>query len=279
MLCSRLHTVVSGNRKLRITSWHIAGKAACWRELTGSGTDIALLQEAVAPPQGVAVNPGEFSTVGTKRRRWRAAVAHLNDSMSVEWVEAEPTTAAIPGTLALARVRAGNELVTVASMYGMWQEEGNLIWADKSVHRIIDDLATHVRDGESVIAAGDLNTLYGYGEHGNQNWALRHAAVFRRFEETGLVYCGPVAPNGRQAVPWPPELPEGSLNVPTYRPGFCHPAKATRQLDFVFATSDLASRLAVRALNGEGEWGLSDHCRIEIELVPTPRLKNGSVGR
>jgi hypothetical protein len=138
-------------------------------------------------------------------------------------------------------------------MYGLWQPEGSLIWADKSVHRVIDAIADAVANGESVIAAGDLNTLNGYGENGNRAWAVRHAAVFKRFAEAGLVYCEPAAPNGRQAFPWPAELPEESLNVPTYRLGFCDPAYAMRQLDFVFVTPDLASRLTVRVLNGLAE--------------------------
>jgi hypothetical protein len=201
---------------MKITSWNIAGKAACWKELAASGADIALLQEATEPPDIMTVNPGIFATAGTKQRKWRAAVVHLNDRIAVEWVEAKRTAAAIPGTLALARVCTGVESVIIASMYGMWQEEGNLIWADMSVHRIIDDLAGHVRAGESLIAAGDLNTLNGYGEDGNRRWAVRHAAVFQHFEEAGLIYCGPFAPNGRQAFPWPRELPEGSLNVSSW---------------------------------------------------------------
>ena len=71
-------------------------------------------------------------------------------------------------------------MVTVASMYGMWQEEGREKWADTTVHRIIDDLALHVRAGEKVIAAGDLNILRGYGEHGAKRNAARRYRKQRR---------------------------------------------------------------------------------------------------
>jgi hypothetical protein len=91
--------------------------------------------------------------------------------------------------------------------------------------------------------------------------------VFDRAEAMGLRFVGPQAPYGRQANPWPAELPEDSLNVPTYHTSRQGPMGATRQLDFVFASHVLAERLSVRALNGDPEeWGPSDHCRVAIEL-------------
>lgn len=41
---------------------------------------------------------------------------------------------------------------------------------------------------------------------------------------------------------------------------------ATRQLDFVFASSSLLPRVHVRAMNEREEWGPSDHCRVLIEV-------------
>lgn len=44
--------------------------------------------------------------------------------------------------------------------------------------------------------------------------------------------------------------------------------EASRQLDFVFASDALANRVTARALNNDSdEWGISDHCRIEIDLL------------
>lgn len=54
-------------------------------------------------------------------------------------------------------------------------------------------------------------------------------------------------------------------NIPTYYYGD-GPATATRQLDFVFASTDLADSVCVRALNGPDEWGPGDHCRVEITV-------------
>ena len=77
----------------------------------------------------------------------------------------------------------------------------------------------------------------------------------------------PQAPYGRQADPWPAELPPTSRNVPTYHSNCQTPATATRQLDFVFASKSMADAVRVRALNEVEHWGPSDHCRLEI-LVP-----------
>ncbi len=90
--------------------------------------------------------------------------------------------------------------------------------------------------GHRIVAAGDLNILHGYGEHGSAHWASRYATVFDRMEALGLAFVGPQHPHGRQAEPWPDELPRESLNVPTFHSTKQTPASATRQLDFVFAS-------------------------------------------
>jgi hypothetical protein len=90
--------------------------------------------------------------------------------------------------------------------------------------------------------------------------------VFNRMAALGLSFVGPQAPNGRQAAPWPEELPQASKNVPTYYTSRKNPVSATRQLDFVFASKALTDRVSVRAINEPDEWGPSDHCRVEIEV-------------
>ena len=85
-------------------------------------------------------------------------------------------------------------------------------------------------------------------------------------EKLGLTFAGPQYPDGRRADPWPGELPKESRNVPTYYTSRQTPATSTRQLDFVFASTGLADRMRVRALNDPADWGPSDHCRIEIDF-------------
>ena len=80
----------------------------------------------------------------------------------------------------------------------------------------------------------------------------------------GLSFIGPQAPDGgEQVFPWPKELPEDSLNVPTYR---TNRGKKERQLDFAFASESISDRIFVRAANSIEEWGPSDHCRVFIDI-------------
>jgi endonuclease/exonuclease/phosphatase family metal-dependent hydrolase len=179
------------------------------------------------------------------------------------------------GTLAAAVVHLPTaEPLVVASMYATWESPhrstgGRWIYADASVHRVISDLSALVgqQRRHRIIAAGDFNVLYGYGEEGSKYWAGRYDSVFRRMAALGLPFVGPQVPAGRQAMPWPDELPRSSKNVPTYHTTHQKPETATRQLDFVFASEQLVKRVRVKALNEPHCWGCSDHCRVDIELT------------
>lgn len=277
-------------RPLRIISWNIAHRLDPWCELLETDADLALLQEAGEPPSKVRERIGVDSqpwltagAAGGSERRWRAAVVRLTDSVAVEWITTRPVGVAPPGelavsrqgTLAAARVMGPDlEPLLVVSMYAAWEEPHQLtgsswIYADGSAHRVVSDLSALIgrERGHRIVAAGDLNVLHGHGEHGSKYWAARYETVFSRTEALGLTFQGPQAPHGRQAAPWPNELPRGSRNVPTYHTNRQTPATATRQLDFVFASRALANSISVRARNEPHRWGSSDHCRVEIVVV------------
>ncbi len=275
---------------MKIISWNIARRSEAWRELVRMDADLALLQEAAPPPADVAdrveVNPGPFEITGGYHhpQRWRTAIVRLSDRVKVEWIESRPIAEAvtsefavsIPGTAAAARITpAEGDPLFVVSMYAQWRYPhdwagGSWIVGDGSAHRLISDLAEAFigrEVGHRIIAAGDLNILYGYGDFGSPYWAARYRTVFDRMEALGLPFAGPQHPNGRQANPWPDELPRDSRNVPTYHSSQQTPATATRQLDFAFASQSLLESVSVRALNAPEEWGPSDHCRVEIEVA------------
>ena len=275
---------------LKLISWNIAHRPAAWRALLDVDAEVALLQEACEPPPDVAtrfdVGDAPWRTEGAGLRRpWRTAIVGLSDRVRIERIptlaiaDATPNELAVSrlGTLAAAHVDDPDTgaRTTLISMYSAWERPhastaSSWIYADASAHRLISDISVFVGQerGHRVLAAGDLNILYGHGEHGNRYWRARYLSIFERFPLIGLKFVGPQFPNGRQAAPWPNELPVESLNVPTYHTAQQTPESATRQLDFVFASSDIASRVSTHAANRPEEWGPSDHCQIMICLSP-----------
>ena len=222
---------------LKIISWNLRHRDESWRFLAGTDADIALVREAAEPPpevaQRIGVDSAPWKTAGVDcKRLWRTAVVRLSDRVNLEWfvprtiADAQPGELAVSrlGTLAVAKCTppAGKPLI-VASMYGVWEKflpvaQSGQIYADASVHRVISDLTAFIghNDEHCIIAAGDLNILHGDGEHGRPYWASRYDTVFNRMAALGLSFVGPQVPNGRQAEPWPKELPKTSKNVPTY---------------------------------------------------------------
>ena len=137
----------------------------------------------------------------------------------------------------------------VASAYAAWERpvpltEGGSIYADASAHRLVSDLSALAgsQQGHRILVAGDWNILNGYGENGSPYWAVRYRTVFERLEAIGLQFMGPRQPHGVPASPPPGELPPDSRNVPTYRTNELDPTTGQRQLDFVFASADLAKQ-------------------------------------
>ena len=273
---------------MKLISWNIGHRAEPWRHLLDSGADMALLQEAAEPPDDVAsrivVDTEPWYTEGAAPSlSWQTAVVQLTNQVRVNWFkpirvpEAKAGDFAVSqlGTLSAAQVTAPDGTsVLLASMYGLWERPhtsigSSWIYADASVHRVISDLAALIgqQKDHNIVAAGDLNILHGYSEGGSPYWRARYATIFARMSAMGVPFVGPQSPNGRCADPWPDELPRDSANVPTFFAAGGTPATATRQLDFVFASAGLAARLRVCAINALDQWGPSDHCRVEIEIV------------
>ena len=272
---------------MKIVSWNLAHRIPPWQTLLSMDADIALLQEAAEPPSEVAelidADPAPWRTPGADSiRPWRAAVVKLSDRVRVEWIAAKSLEEAASGELAVSRrgtlaaatvTPPVGDPIVIVSMYALWMSphasaDGTWIMSDASAHRIVSDLSVFIgrQRNHRIIAAGDLNILHGHGEDGSPYWAARYQSVFTRMQAMGLSFVGPQFPHGRQAYPWPEELPRDSCNVPTYHSTRQTPASATRQLDFVFASTGLADNLRVRALNEPEQWGPSDHCRLEIEV-------------
>ena len=284
---------------MKIVCWNMkwnSNHEQAWAMLHAMDADIALLQEARKPPAGVddwaEVNPEPWRIEG-RTVRWRSAVARLSDRVDVEWIasksiaQAGPYDFAVsrPGTLAAAIVTPkGGTPLTVVSMYAAWENysrhsgRSSAILAVSSLHRMISDLTRLVGPRTRMIAGGDLN-IYRRKSDRPTPWtwpdgfAMHYGTVFDRMEAIGVPFAGPQAPSGRQPTSRDGRESRDVLTFYTPREG--KPNKATQQLDFVFATPNIANRISVRALNEVEEWGPSDHCRILVELPSSRRLTKG----
>jgi exonuclease III len=267
---------------MRILSWNVHG-LDLWNEVAAQSVDVALLQEAKIPRAETQLKiipdiTAAWRTSGWEKRDWQTAITAVSSTYELkphlvagmEAAESSRLIVSRPGSLTAADIYKDDELLlTVVSAYAAWERPvgwSSPIYADASAHRLLSDLSSLItnRSTHRVVLAGDFNLLYGYGEKGSPYWAARYNTVFDRAEAMGLRFVGPQHPNGRQAEPWPEELPKDSENVPTFHRG--DPAEATRQMDFVFVSEALRDSVTARAMNEVEAWGPSDHCRILIEI-------------
>ncbi len=275
--------------------WNIAKRAKAWRELVemarSDEADVALVQEAHAPPDDVAPLVCYENDVFWDRDlvdRW-PLVVKLSERVHVEWFRQVPSEnylgeneigVSCIGTIAAARVaprgRPGDSFIAV-SMYARWMnayEPSGGTWShsDASVHRILSDLSAYAGYGEyiphSTLAAGDLNMFYG-ATGKRLSLPERERTVWNRLSALGLEFLGPQVPNGHASPTLQPDVPAATENVPThYTPQQRCAENANRQLDYAFASRGFLERCNVRAMNGIEEWGPSDHCRLLIEVDP-----------
>ncbi len=265
--------------------------------------DVALLQEAVIPssdlPGDVDTGPAEHWDSHTWNSRWDEGrfdnlydrwpmVVKLSDRVEVEWFKqvspiSEPAEDEIAvsgiGTIAAARVvpKDAPPFIAVA-MYARWMRPhptAKSAWSvgyqDGSAHRIISDLSAFIGSTDPsthrILAAGDLNMIYGATDDNTLALPARDRTVTDRMHALGMEFLGPRYPDGRRACPAPRGLPQDTLNVPTYHTTRQSPATAQNQLDYAFASRGFHESVRVRAMNSVEEWGASDHCRLLIEVA------------
>ena len=280
---------------IRVVSWNIAKRWDPWLELSEMArlgeVDVALLQEAGSPPHEL-VHAIQFEDNVLWSRhlydRW-PLVVQLSDRVEVEGFRQVPPISELGegdigvsgiGTMAVAKVTPlgrPEKAFVAASMYARWMKphpSTRSPWragaSDVSAHRILSDLSALIGHEDPsrhrILAAGDLNMIYGAT---GRTLALpeRDRSVWDRFEALGLEFLGPQAPNGRQSLVPPPDVPPDTQNVPTFYPVGKSAADAAVQLDYAFASRGFHEMVKVRALNKVDEWGSSDHCRLLIEIA------------
>lgn len=282
---------------VKIVCWNINRSLDAYPTLQEMDADVALLQEvgpgAADEMKGALGGNAHWNDHPdwNKSHGW-PAVLKLSDRVKVRWFrpillmakEEKKNQIAVSDlpTLAAALItpkgKSPVEPFIVVSMYARWYRPHPLardapvirkpgtgeikIFADASAHRIISDLSAFIAHtnpaNHRIIAAGDLNTIYGATEESRLETPIRAQTMFDRMRAIGLEFLGPRAPKGgRKAAPTPQGLRPNTRNVPTFT--------TQNQLDYVFASRGFHESVSVRALNAPDEWGPSDHCRIVIE--------------
>lgn len=289
---------------MKVVSWNIARRRKAWLELFEMArrdeVDVALLQEAgKGPPNGLE-RPEGFGFKHVARKldgrlwpkrpaldRW-PAVVKLSDRVQVEWIEQLPAGGAPEsesemevsgvGTLAAARVTpaygAAEDSFFAVSMYARWLNTHpatgkKWIYSDASAHQILTDLSAFAVANDPaddrILAAGELNMFYGAVGY-RLSLPERERTFWKRCKALGLKFLGPQWPAATRRSKDHPDVPKDSRNVPTYYGPTETPAVAVCQLDYVFASRGFHKRMHVHAMNGEEEWGPSDHCRLMIDV-------------
>ena len=236
---------------MRVVSWNINRWQEPWRQLVSMDADVALLQEAGTPPadvaDGVDLGPDEHWDSHVWNSRWWEGrfknlfnrwpkIVKLSERVEVEWFKQispiggmfqdEIAVSGI-GTIAAARIRPKDGLAPfiAVSMYARWlsphpDAHSNWTYQDASAHRIISDLSAFIGSTDPathrILAAGDLNMIYGATEDNRLALPERDRTVTDRMAALGMEFLGPQYPDGRKASPTPSGLPSDTRNVPTY---------------------------------------------------------------
>ena len=281
---------------ITVVSWNIDRRLQSVEELLAMDADVANLQEvglgaleSLKEAGGnVAVSPQDpwESWPGDHYDRW-PMVVKLSDRVEVEWfrqvLPSTPTegddeiAVSNVGIIAAAKIipLVGGEPFIAVSMYARWFRPHPLagsthIYSDAAAHRIMSDLSAFIGDDNPgsprILAAGDMNNIYGATEDNRLVWYERDRGVFDRMDALGLEFMGPQFPNGQLANPTPVGLFPDTKNVPTYYTIRQSPTTAANQLDYVLASRGFQLGVRAQALNGVNEWGSSDDCRLLIEV-------------
>ena len=281
---------------IKIVCWNINRSTEAYPKLQEMDADVALLQEvgpgAAEQMEGALCGAAHWDW--GKCGRW-PAVDKLSDRVEVECfrpiplpvmsVEHGEIAVSDPATLAAALITPTDKAIdpfVVVSMYARWHDphplaDNEYIYSDAAVHRIISDLTAFIGGwpkAHRIIAAGDLNTIYGATEASRLETPIRAQTIFDRMNAIGMEFVGPRAGDGsRKADEAPVDVSPHTCNVPTY---LSHPQRTQyekedilsgNQLDYVFASRGFHESVRVHAMNKTlDEWGPSDHCRIVIDV-------------
>lgn len=165
-------------------------RAQAWAWLRDSGTDVALVQEAVPPDDLESV---VYQPIGGNRPWGSAIVGFTTDVTPVTHATGRYNSAPAdllvthPGAVAIGTVDFAGSPLTVVSMYGLIDDG----YADTTVNRMLSDLVPLFDDptlGRNLVLGGDLNitTQWVGAQARYREW---ERATFERIAALGLLDC------------------------------------------------------------------------------------------
>jgi exonuclease III len=285
---------------MRIVTWNMnhwqrsrEARARAWEYMRHElGADVALVQEAVPPPEIEQV----YKPIDPPGSDWGSAVVALSPSVRLNPRPRRPLASpssegglaeSHPGVSAVADVidtASGKTRFVAASFYGAWEylpqdpanpKKKQEIYSASKSHRVLSDLTpllvwTKNRPHKiPVFLAGDFNATTQIAADNNWDVEIEEAkALFQRIHALGLRDLIALTSDTR------PRLVECSCptsdtcsHVRTYRNGN-RPTSRPTQLDYVFASDILASQVLTCTVRDEAAaWALSDHCPIVVDLL------------
>ncbi len=240
-----------------------------WRYLqTESKADVMLLQESVAPSDLPRNRFVHREIAG--RRPWGSSVVAFAHDLETEEIDAVRTRygatrfsmlGSLPGSVIVARIHVPEVgPITFVSVYGAMDD----VYAQTRMFRVIADLIPlfDSGDGRRVILGGDFNITTATCPDAPE--LPRYRALFAAIESLGLVNLAKAAKDRPEPIPCCPCHACDCRHVRTFgdNPG--------TQLDWLYATEELARRCTRLRVDHTVIGGLSDHAPLIAEFRVPP---------
>lgn len=236
-----------------------------------AGADIMLLQES-GVPAGISRSRYVHRELAGSRP-WGSAVVVCADAADLELAEIDAVRTwfgstrfsmlgSTPGAVIVARVDfPGIGPITCISVYGVIN-----VYAQTTMFRIVADLIPlfDSRDGKRVVLGGDFNVTDAI--RGDAVELPRYKAIMNAVESLGLVNLARVVSERSAPIPDCPCGEKDCYHLHTYNWG----NNQGTQLDWLYATPDLAKHCTGIRLDHEVFGKLSDHAPIVADFNVVP---------
>ncbi|MXZ18091.1 MAG: endonuclease/exonuclease/phosphatase family protein [Rhodothermaceae bacterium] len=243
---------------------HRLKREKAWEYLrTQSNTDVMLLQECVVP-SGLNLEFVYREIAGY--RPWGSSVVAFSEGTSVQEIDAVRTRygakrfsmlGTFPGSVIVAQANLPDiGPITCVSIYGLTD-----VYAQTTMLRIVADLIPlfDSRFGSRVVLGGDFNITTACKKETPE--LPRYEAILNAVESLGLMNLATTAMDRPPQISDCPCSEDKCFHIRTYQKS---------QLDWLYATPELARRCTKLRVDYEVVDGLSDHAPIiaEFQLPP-----------